>query len=239
MMTSFIMMNKIGNFAAQFGLVMRGGFECLEGEGIEDIAPGKSIGGLILFGNAGSSLWSVFSKSDEYQDGEPNPLDRWSYRVGEMMASEFSGRAFYPFGGPPHRPFISWAKKAEGVQSSRLGMLIHSQYGLWHAYRFALGLDKSSAQEIDWTRLAQPNQVSLCETCFDQPCLSTCPVGAFSESGYDVDRCYTAIDGADELHCMSHGCGARRACPYGRDHHYLPEHAEFHMEQFLRSLRSR
>ena len=238
-MASFTLMDRIRDFGAQFGLVVRGGFECLEGEDFEEISPKKSMGGLILFGNVGSSLWSSFSQSDEYRDGEANPLDRWSYRVGEMMASEFSGRAFYPFGGPPHRPFISWAKKAEGVQSSRLGMLIHAQYGLWHAYRFALGIDKSSAQEIDWAQVTQASQMSPCERCVDQPCLSACPVGAFSISGYDVDACYAAIDGIDELHCMGNGCGARRVCPYGRDHHYLPEHAEFHMVQFLRSLRSR
>jgi hypothetical protein len=64
--------------------------------------------------------------------------------------------------------------------------------------------------------------------------LKTCPVGAFSDAGYDVAACATYLESAAGADCMGAGCRARRACPVGPDEAYGPEQANFFMRAFLR-----
>ncbi|MGB8818609.1 MAG: ferredoxin, partial [Rhizobiaceae bacterium] len=71
-----------------------------------------------------------------------------------------------------------------------------------------------------------------CDVCLEKPCLSACPVNAFSENGFAVERCRTHIATAEGLTCMSGGCLARRACPVGRQYTYEPEQMRFHMQAF-------
>jgi len=82
-------------------------------------------GTLILIGNAGSALWPVFSRSAEYLDGQPDALDRWSLRLGHSLAEQFSGRAVFPFGGPPYHPFLRWAKRGDAAMTSPLARIFH------------------------------------------------------------------------------------------------------------------
>ena len=111
-------------------LVVRGGFNTVPADQVPDIDSQTKTASLILFGNAGSSIWSEFSSSPEYNDGLPDPLNRWSKRIGTAMAQQLSGLPLFPFGGPPYQPFLQWARKSEGLKPSRIGMLIHPEYGL-------------------------------------------------------------------------------------------------------------
>jgi Fe-S-cluster-containing hydrogenase component 2 len=71
-----------------------------------------------------------------------------------------------------------------------------------------------------------------CGLCIRKPCLSACPVDAFSGDGYDVSACRTHLaTGAGQL-CIDSGCKARLACPIGRDYVYGPEQMRFHMHAF-------
>lgn len=126
--------------AAEHGLCLRGGFEACADDGLPECGPGQTARVLLLFGNVGSSLWPAFSHSSEYRDGAPDPLDRWSRRMGRTLAHAWSGVALFPFDGPPWHPFGQWAQRAEPMHPSPLGILIHPEYGLWHAYRFAVVL---------------------------------------------------------------------------------------------------
>jgi Fe-S-cluster-containing hydrogenase component 2 len=74
-----------------------------------------------------------------------------------------------------------------------------------------------------------------CETCIEKPCLSACPVGAFSATGYDVTACAQHVGAVAGSECMSRGCLARRACPVGRSFAYSPQQAGFHMRAFLKA----
>ena len=112
---------EIRQLAEQHGLAVRGGFEVANEDNVPDIRKGTPAVALVLFGNAGSSSWESFSNSEEYADGAPDPLNRWSERIGNQMAAEFGGRAYFPFGGPPYQPFIRWASKAESLRSSKIG----------------------------------------------------------------------------------------------------------------------
>jgi hypothetical protein len=207
------------------GLVFRGAFRLADAERVGALAGIQTIA---LAGMAGREGWGAFAASPEAQDGADHPLDRWSRRVIDGLARELGATSFFPFGGPPYWAFQQWARRAEPVHPSPIGLLIHPRYGLWCSYRGALGL----GQAID---LPEPDRSpSPCDSCAGRWCLSACPVGAFSPAGYDVAACAAHLRSVAGADCMGLGCRARRACPVGAEHAYGPEQAGFHMRAFLR-----
>ena len=161
-----------------------------------------------------------FTRSAEASDGAPDSLDRWSRRVVSRLAEHLGGAAHFPFGGPPWLPFIRWAQRGGPVYPSPIGPLVHPDDGLWHAYRGAIAFRE---------RLELPprdERGSPCESCADRPCLSSCPVGAFSAVGYDVDGCVAHIGSPAGAQCLRGGCLARHACPAGPDAAYDAPQAE-------------
>jgi len=213
----------------QLGLAYRGTFHPAPEDGVPSLDDGSPTATIVLLGWTGSVQWAVFAASPEASDGFPDPLNRWSKRVIDGMATEVGGAAFYPFDGPPWHDFQRWALKAEPVYRSPLGMLIHPKWGLWHSYRGALGL---------CDRLDLPPRQSAahpCENCHDQPCLSACPVSAFAPGRpYDTTACrnYLMEGTAD---CLTRACAARRACPIAPEMRYVEPQAAFHMRAFLGS----
>jgi hypothetical protein len=211
---------------AASGLAWRGAFH----PEAEDLAP-AGIETVVLVGFTGNREWPAFANSPEASDGLPDPLDRWSRRVIGGLANKLGAMALFPFGGPPFLPFQRWAQKAEPVASSPLGILIHPDWGLWHAYRGALAFQE---------RLELPPldlRASPCEGCVEKPCLSACPVDAFSPAGYDVPACVAHISGPAGGDCRSFGCRARRACPVGVEHQYGAGQTSFHLKAFLTAQR--
>lgn len=191
------------------------------------LAGGRLAKSIVLVGNIGSSIWSVFKASAEFHDARPDPLDRWSRRVGGAIASRLGGHAVYPFEGPPYWPFQTWAARGGETSVSPLAVLIHPRFGLWHAFRFALVFEQP----------CQPARVGVaaespCLGCTAQPCLAACPVGAFGDHAYKLDACMAHLHRADAA-CPSQGCLARRACPVGTQFTYTPEHLRFHMKAFM------
>jgi hypothetical protein len=217
--------------AAPFGLKLRGAFHCQEGDEVPAQADGRASRTLVLLGNYGGELWSCFQDAPEARDGRPDPMNRWSERVIGALAAQAGGVALFPFGGPPYRPFLRWAQRAEPLAPSPLGMLIHPDYGLWHAYRGAIAL-----AELLELPPADPRP-SPCESCAERPCLAACPVAAFTAEGYDVTACAGHIAAPAGADCLDQGCRARRACPVGRAFHYPAGQARFHMEAFLNARR--
>jgi hypothetical protein len=214
---------------ARHGLSARGGFHPGPADRVPPLPDGQPAQTLVLAGNVGPAMWRTCAVAPEFSDGGPDPLDRWSRRVLESLAAELRAAALFPFGGPPYHPFVPWAKRAEPVGESPLGILIHPDHGLWHAYRGALAL----RERIDLP--PTDTRPIPCRTCADKPCLSACPVGAFTVAGYDVPRCVKHISTEAGADCMGQGCRARRACPVGRAARYDPAQSRFHMEAFLRA----
>lgn len=217
---------EIAAAAAAHGLILRGGFHPAPGEDLADFGGGRPVRTVILVGNAGNTLWAPFSTSPEYRDGAPHPLDRWSRRVIDRIAARFEGAACYPNDGPPWPPFISWAKRSGPVTESPIGILVHPDYGLWHAFRGAVLLPRAVALPLPDDRPAP------CARCPDQPCRSACPVGAFRPQGYDVDACADFLAGDDGRRCGG-GCLARRACPVGQQYNYPAAQQHLHLDAFL------
>jgi ferredoxin len=215
------MLTEISQALAGHGLILRGGFnpERQEGGLLQDAAT------VLLVGNAGGAMWEAFSP---HIDGERNPLDRWTKHVIDPIAEKFGARAIYPF-GPDAPPFQRWALRAETVYPSPLGILIHPEYGLWHAWRAAL---------LFVERLELPRRStapSPCDVCADRPCLSACPVAAFSGTEYDVGACATHLASSEQT-CLSFGCHARNACPVGEEWRYPEVQIRFHIAAFSRSV---
>ena len=215
-------LDEIKAAAEGAGLAVRGGFY----PGSNDLPEGASAGTIVMLGFVGSAQWRVFAASPEANDGKPHPLDRWSYRIVSGLARKLNANPYFPFTAPL-MPFIRWAQKAEPVLPSEIGMLIHPDFGLWHAWRGALAFDET------FDLPARVDRPRPCDGCKDKPCLSVCPVAAFAGRGvYDVPKCSTHIRKPEGEDCMSLGCRARRACPVGKDYQYTPDHALFHMRSF-------
>ena len=177
---------------------------------------------LLLIGPDGANFWQVFLASPEFSDGTPDPLNRWSRQVIGALADRLGATARFPFGGPPHLPFIAWAGRSGSAWASPVGLLVHESAGLFVSYRGALALPERI--ELPATG-ARP-----CEAC-DKPCLRACPAGALGAEGYDVARCHGWLDAVRGRDCMSRGCAVRRACPVGRE--FRPEaQSAFHMKAF-------
>ncbi len=212
------------------GLVARGALRLSDSERTGALADVRTI---VLAGFVGRNGWDAFAASAEARDGADHPLDRWSLRVIGALARELDAKALFPFGGPPLRPFQQWARRAEPVHPSPIGLLIHPRHGLWHSYRGALGFRET----LDVPELAAAP--SPCDSCRERWCLNVCPVGAFSGGGYDVAACVGHLKSANGADCMDAGCRARRACPVGAAHAYSPDQASFAMRAFLRAREAR
>jgi len=206
----------------RLGLLVRGGFHPEAADGV----PGAPAV-VVMIGNAGPAMWPVFM--DQRTPGA-DAMNRWSRQNIDAVAAELGAVALYPFDGPPWYPFQRWAQRAEPVFPSPIGMLIHPEHGLWHAYRGALAFDRDVAGLPEAGGVARP-----CDSCADKPCLTTCPVGAFDGTAYDVPACAGHLRRPEGADCLDLGCRARRACPVGRDATYLPAQAAFHMAAFLGS----
>jgi epoxyqueuosine reductase QueG len=176
---------------------------------------------VMLIGNAGPAMFRRFQR-----EGGGGTLDEWTQRAVSALAGDLDAEAVFPFDKPP-LPFLTWARRAGAGHVSPLGLNIHPTYGLWHAYRAALLFP------VAFDLPAHLAGAHPCESCVGKPCLSACPVGAFSGTSYDVPSCAAHIARAAGADCMAGGCLARRACPVGQAFTYAPAQAQFHMRAFL------
>jgi ferredoxin-like protein FixX len=178
-----------------------------------------------VIGNVGSAIWPFFENA---RRGQPDlTLDQWTENIVDGIASDRELEAVYPFSGPPYYPFVEWGKRTGTLFSSPLGLAIHPDHGLWIAFRAALLLDHRLDDE-------RPALSHPCSSCDDRPCLSACPVGAFTGDDYDFRACLDQV--ATPINpCREGGCLARIACPVGRPYRYERAHAAFHMHQLLKA----
>ena len=213
------------------GLAVRGAFHPEPAEFDAQLSA-AAAGTIVLLGFTGSLQWESFRRSAEAADAMPNPLDRWSRRVIGSLAGEFGALDFYPNGTARPLPFQKLAARCEPVHQSPIGLLIHAEWGLWHAYRGGLVLPE---------RIELPSAVASanpCASCAAKPCLSACPVDAFGAHAFNSRACVDHVTSAAGSKCRDYGCLARRACPAGVQYRYVPDQARFHMQAFSDSMRS-
>jgi hypothetical protein len=218
----------IGTRLADYGLVLRGGFDFAEGEAAPAGPSGGPARSVLLVGNVGGAHWPHFRRWRRAQaPGLADPLDDWCRETIGAAAEEFGARAVSP-SDRPYLPFQQWAMRAEGLRPSPLGILMHPEYGLWHAYRGALLFDVA----LSLPEAEKP--IHLCDACIGKPCLKACPVDAYTPAGFDHGACLSHVRGSRGGPCRDGGCLARGACPYGVAYRYPPEVQAFHMAAFAR-----
>jgi ferredoxin len=223
-------LEEIGGTLETSGLTIRGGFNFEEEESTPTGLSGRPAKSVLLVGQAGFAPWPHFLKWRGNQPDHPkNPLDTWAREVIGAVAEKFGARAVSP-SDKPYLPFQQWAMRAEGLRPSPLGILMHPEYGLWHAYRGALLFDHEIA--IPAPRAA----IHLCDSCVGKPCLRACPVDAYSEAGFAHQDCLAHVRGPNGGPCRDGGCLDRNACPYGTEYRYPADEQAFHMAAFGRPI---
>jgi hypothetical protein len=208
---------------ASTGLVLRGAFHPQVADEVPPLPDGSAVGTVVMVGNVGRAFWAALQSAPEAKARDP--IDRWTARTLDGLADAVR----FPFGGPPHHPFQRWARRADlSLWPSPLGILIHPEFGLWHALRGAL---------LFKDRLELPligPRPSPCDACAAKPCLRTCPVGAFTAAGFDTVACRSYLRTLSGQPCIIQGCQARMACPVGREHVYRGGLAQHLIREFER-----
>ena len=179
---------------------------------------------LLLLGPDEPRFWPAFTQSPEWRDGDADPMDRWSTRVIGEWAKELDAEALFPFGGPPFKPFYSWALRTGRIHSSPVQLLVHDVAGLFVSFRGALAVRE---------RIALPPAPSNpCIACNSKPCTTACLSSALSGQGYDVPRCKDFLDTPSGTENMTQGCNVRRVCPVSQGFGRVPAQSAYHMRQF-------
>jgi hypothetical protein len=186
----------------------------------------RGAGTLALVGPAEPGFWPHLIAEPEWQDGRPDPLDRWSRRVIGRIACDLGAKALFPFTGPPFHPFQAWAIRSGHTWESPVRLLVHATQGLMVSFRGALALRE---------RLPlPPPSPNPCDSCDTRPCETACPPGALTPAGYDVPACRAFLDTPPGADCLGQGCRVRRACPLSQGYGRLPEQSAYHMSTFRR-----
>ncbi len=178
---------------------------------------------VLLFGPS-RGFWAGFTASPEWLDGAPDPMDRWSQRVLTGMADALNGVAIFPFGGPPFKPFFSWALQSGHAWQSPVNLLVHSTAGLMVSYRGAIALRERVALPAPGKR--------PCDDCA-QPCLTACTPRALTGDGYDVPACKAHITSEKGKENKTLGCSVRRACPVSQSYARMEAQNAYHMRIFV------
>lgn len=185
---------------------------------------GGSVRSAILLGTGGSRFFQAFRELSQLQH-VADPLDTLTARLVSAAV------AFERERGHDAEAAYYWTERlgayadfmqlglASGFGSrSRLGILLHREYGPWLAIR-ALVLTSRSLEPTGPDPGAPP-----CDGC-PAPCASSCLGAAVRPAlDFDLDSCVETT--RQEAVCQV-GCAARRACVVGPEHRYTPD-AEAH-----------
>lgn len=184
----------------------------------------------LVLGTAGGRFEAGWRSAPSWQT-ESDPIDRFARGVLERFvraldatAGERAGpsakahlycdRRAGSDGRPVFADFVTLARACGLGVPSRLGLLLHRDFGPWWSVR-ALALTRL---ELPATGHASAAAVEPgfdpCSGC-SAPCESACPGAAVGVAGFDVARC--ASQRLRSETCAV-GCAARRACPVGGAH---------------------
>jgi hypothetical protein len=165
----------------------------------------------VLVGAAGRALFTALGRAPEAGLAH-DPLDHYTRRVVEATVEPLAGRAMFAFErrGERYADFVALGRAAGLGAPSRLGLLLHPEFGPWMSLR-ALMLLPLELPETPLLDAFEP-----CHGC-SAPCSEACPGAAVSAAGFDIGRCA-------ETRRRVPGCGlkcdARHSCVLGREHRY-------------------
>ena len=211
---------ELAGALAAHGLILRGGFHP---DGEQEFEGAATI---LLVGNAGPAMWDAFAP---HIDGDADPLNRWTESIIEPIAATIPRPRRVPLRrAPPAVPAMGGA----GGDALSFADRPPDPPGIRPVARLARGASISPSS-CRFRPGCKPRALAI--ACDAKPCLSACPVGAFSYSGYDVSACASHIATRD-ADCNDSGCRARNACPVGGEWRYPEAQIRFHMAAFARSV---
>ncbi|MDF1663669.1 MAG: hypothetical protein P1V97_18010, partial [Planctomycetota bacterium] len=171
-------------------------------------------GSFLLIGSGGRGHWD-FVQTQNTKGEHPIEETAWA-SVRKALPSFIPGARLLSQKESYGFDLRSLAVQAGfGTLSPHLLLVLHPKYGPWISLRALLycPADLEPATPIpDY----QP-----CQSC-DKPCLTACPVGAYSlDNAWNVHKCanHRLDEETPEDHCASQ-CHVRLACPVGREHAY-------------------
>lgn len=184
----------------------------------------------VLLCCGGPGFFRAARCSPEWRAGI-DPLDRFARRWVEFQCALWRESGFDTQGylyideresaGESHFADFESLAAASGIGvPSRLGILLHPQFGPWISIRGLLLTERICAptMPLDW---------SPCLGC-PAPCAGACPSDrVVLSSGFDLEACFTTK--ASTPVCRTK-CAARRACVYGSDQAYDREAETYYTE---------
>ena len=201
-----------------------------DGREHQDVLPGCQS--VVVIGNGGRALWdgleSAIREDSTRLTGEDHPLDAHVWRLVQAQdpAPDASRRWIRAAADETTMvAFRSLAVRAGLGHPSRLGLLLHPEYGPWVGLRLACFTTESLP-------LSGPlSGPSPCDPC-PAPCVSACPAGAIGPGkaggladSWDVQICAN-FHRSSNL-CAS-TCHSRVACPEGAAHAYGERQLTYH-----------
>jgi hypothetical protein len=183
----------------------------------------------VVVASGGRALFDAFSSAPEAALSS-DPVDAYTRRVVETAAGCLGGGALALFAfeqrGGVYADFVALGQAAGLGAPSRLGLLLHPEFGPWMSIR-AVVLTEREVAETGPARGFDP-----CSGC-PAPCVRACrgeavptAAGVFDSARFDVAACCATR--ASEPGCRLR-CDARRACVIGPDHAYSPAAETHHM----------
>ncbi len=188
----------------------------------------KAYQRLVLLGHSGRTLWKVLKDQDKKLFDSNAPIDQFSQQISEYTVKAYWGdvktEMLYPGDNPISLQQLG--KMAGWHHDSPMGVGINEEHGLWFAYRALFLID------APLPLMKQPQGVSPCESCFDAPCVVTCPATALSSSeSFKIERCSQfRIKSASP--CRDR-CLARESCSVASEQRYNREQISYHYLQSL------
>lgn len=195
--------------------------------------------GVVVLAQGGAAFWERFAAARRraaWPATAADPLDAWTRGVvADVVATAQAAvplpcRVIFPTDAAVD--FRRLGVLAGLGVPSRLGLLVHPEFGSWIALRAAILVPVALAPTT-----AAMDGFAPCETCAGRPCEPACPAGAVSARGWDVPACSAHRARPDET-CGS-GCHARLACPVGAAHRYPPDALAFHQAAARRLMAAR
>lgn len=206
---------------------------------VDRILPGARR--IVVIGSAGPG----FYRAAAAWGGDPlHPVDAFCEHLLEAEVSRlavaghrarvvyyFERRAAEPRAREEFADFVALGHAAGLGARSRLGLLLHAEFGPWFAIRALLLDDRSTpASTVSGELAAEP--FDPCCDC-PAPCVSACHGGAVTEGNFDAASCVSTR--SHEPECRRR-CDARLACPIGRAHRYDAAGLAHHMNAPFRGI---
>jgi epoxyqueuosine reductase QueG len=188
---------------------------------------------ILVVGSGGRELWqAMLADLRDHPDrlaNEAHPLDAFVERQVRKADAALPGgvprRWFFAAAtAEVHLDFRALAHLAGLGRRSRLGLLLHPEYGVWLGLRAACFLASPQAAGAAATGPVAGDPCAGCAA----PCIPACPGEAFVEGHWNVDRC-SAFHAAAPT--CSASCAARSACIVAPEHRYDADAYRYHYDR--------